>query len=406
MPEEPRHASPPSAPTGSARRAPFGGHLPTVFGLLVAIGAVAVYVHFFLVKAPPPASGPKVVARLTAVEGSVRVKVAGVGPWTVGKSGRELRTGDVVQTDMKAGAAITFLSGNVVTVRQDTVVLISEGDAAVAREATAWHVQSGSVNFDLKQRTEIVTSTTRTTTSADATGSINVTDEGATGVKIFKGSAEVATKSGQTVTLAGNEAVLVDKQGGAGPRIALPPAPTLAAPHSQAELPYVAPPDPSVHLSWNAVSGAATYQVAMDYNVKQAELLLSAALESSDITGTDHAMTGLDPGNYFWRVAGVTREGLEGEFSQVSIFAVVPAVAKATGAPPLEARTADLESIVEVAGRTDPGAQITVDGHPAKVLPDGRFREHFRKTGRSVVVIRATGADGQFTEETLPVAAP
>jgi hypothetical protein len=405
MPEEPRHASPPSAPSRPPRRASFGGHLPTVIGLLVAIAAVAVYVHFFLLKAPPPASGPKVVARLTAVEGSVRVKVTGVGPWTPGKAGRELRTGDVVQTDMKAGAAITFVSGNVVTVRQDTVVLISEGDAAVAQEATAWHVQSGSVNFDLKERTEIVTSTTRTTTSADATGSINVNDEGATGVKIFKGSAEVATTSGQTVTLAGNEAVLVDKQGGAGPRIALPPAPTLTAPHSQAELPYVPPPDPSVHLSWAAVGGAATYQVAMDYNVKQAELLLSAALESSDITGTEHAMTGLDPGNYFWRVAGVTREGLEGEFSQVSIFAVVPPVPKAAGAPPLEARTADLDSVVEVAGRTDPGAQITVDGHLAKVLPDGRFREHFRKTGRSFIVIRATGTDGQFTEEQLPVAA-
>lgn len=402
MPEEPRQGVPPSAPR-PPRRAAFGGYLPTIVGLLVAVSAVSVYVYLFVLK-PKPAAAPKVVARLTAVEGSVRLKSGGAPQWTVGKAGQELRTGDVVQTDVKAGAAITFVSGNVVTVRPDTVILISEGDAKVAQEATAWHVQSGQVSFDLKQRTEIVTTTTRTTTSADARGSVNVTDEGATGVKIFKGSAEVSTTSGQTVKLAGNQAVLVDEKGGAGARIELPPAPALTAPPTQAELAFVAPPDPSVHLAWNAVKGAERYQVAMDFNVVQAELLLSAALEPAEVAGTGHDLSGLDPGKYFWRVAGVTREGLEGEFSRVFIFAVVPKPAEVQRLT-LEAETVDLDSVLEVKGRTEPGAQLTVDGHPAKVRPDGRFSEHLRKTGQAAVVVRATTADGKVTEETLPVRA-
>jgi hypothetical protein len=402
MPEEPRQGAPPSAPSPPRRAAP-GGYLSTIIGLLVAATAIGAYVYFFLLKTPAPKNGPKVVARLSAVEGTVRVKVGGAGAWTPGKVGRELRTGDVVQTDLKSAASIAFESGNVVTVRPDTVILISEGDATVAQDATAWHVQSGQVNFDLKKRTEIVTATTRTTTSGDATGSINVSDEGATGVKIFKGQAEVSTLSGQTVSLTSNQAVLVDKKGGAGQRIALPPAPTLTAPPAQAELTYVAPPQASVHLVWNGVSGAASYQVAMDYNVVQAELLLSAALDPADVKGTTHDMSGLDPGQYFWRVAGVTPEGLEGEFSRVSLFAVV-APPKAAGPPRLEAQMADLTSVLEVKGRTDPSVQLTVDGYPAKVLPDGRFCEHLRKTDRSVVVIRATGPDGQFAEEKLAVA--
>jgi hypothetical protein len=374
-------------------------------GLLIAASAVAVYVYFFLLKAPPPTTiPPKVVARFTAVEGSVVVKVGGLGAEIAGRTGQELRTGDVVQTDLRAAAAITFQNGNVVTVRPDTVVLISEGEAAVAEQATAWHVQSGQVSFDLKRQTEIVTSTTRTTTSAAASGSIDVNDAGGTGVKIFRGSAEVSTTGGQTVILADNQAVLVDKLGGAGPKIALPPAPTLTAPQSQAELPYVRPPNTTAHLTWSAVNNAARYEVAMDYNVVQAELLLSAAFPPANVAETTYAVNALDPGKYFWRVAGVTPEGLEGEFSRVSIFAVMPA-APAASAPRLEARTEDLESVVEVKGRTDPGATLTVDGHPVKVLPDGRFSEHIRKTGRSSIVLRTTSADGQFTEETLPVAA-
>jgi hypothetical protein len=403
MAEEPQQAVPPVTPR-TPRRASLA---PTVIGLVIALSAVAAYVYFFHLKAPAK-PGAKVVARFTAVEGTVRVKVGGVGAWTAGKTGQELRTGDVVQTDIKAGAAITFLSGNVVTVRPDTVVLISEREAAVAQEATAWHVQSGQVNFDLKQGTEIVTPTARTQASADASGSINVTDEGATGVKIFRGSAEVSTTAGQKVTVTDNQAVLVDSKGGAGPKIVLPPAPMLVAPPTQAELPYVTPPQPTAHLTWNAVNGAHRYHVAMDYNVTQADLLLSAALDQSDVNGTNHDLSGLDPGKYFWRVAGVTPEGIEGEFSRVSLFAVMkqpePSPPAAAG-PKLEAQTADLEGVLEVKGRTDPGAQITVDGFAAKVLPDGRFCEHLRKTGEPFVVVRATAADGQFTEEKLPVPA-
>jgi hypothetical protein len=400
MPEAPSPPTP-SAPAAPPRRGAAGGPLPTLIGLLVALSAVGGYFYLYLWKTPPTPRARQVVARFTAVEGAVRVKLGGVGPWTAGKAMQELRSGDVVQTDIKAGAAITFLSGNVVTVRADTVVLISEGNADVAQDATAWHVQSGQVNFDLKQRTEILTSSTRTTTSGDARGSINVTDEGATGVKIFKGSAEVATTSGQTVTLAGNQAVLVDRQGGAGPKIALPPAPTLTGPPTQAELPYVRPPDPTVHLVWNAVGNAAKYQVAMDYNVVQAELLLSAAFEPTDVTATTHDMSGLDPGKYFWRVAGVTAEGFEGEFSTISAFSVI--AAKAASGPSLEAQVVDLESAFVLTGRTDPGAQLSVDGHPIRVLADGRFSEHLRKTEKSSLLLRATGADGQLTERTLAV---
>jgi len=372
-------------------------------GLLVAIAAVGTFVYFFLLAKPASRNAARTVAHLTAVEGSVRVKAGATGAWTPGKAGLELRTGDVVQTNPKAAAAITFLSGNVAKVRPDSVVLISEREGTVAEEATAWHVQSGHVNFDLKRSTEIVTPTARTRASAASSGNIDVSEQGATGVRIFKGEAEVSTKAGQTVTVTDNEAVLVDVQGRAGPRIPLPKAPTLVAPPTQATLPYVAPPHATAQLTWDAVGGATTYHVAMDYNLAQADLLLSTALEQSDVAGTSHELNSLDPGKYFWRVAGVTREGLEGEFSRVSIFAVVKQAEPTPVAPRLEAQATDLESVVEVKGRTDPGSQVTVDGNAAKVLPDGQFCEHVRKTGPSVVVIRATAADGQFTEQTLRV---
>jgi Glucodextranase, domain B len=379
----------------------------SIAGVVIALLAAGAYYLFFL---KPAVVARRQVATITAVEGTVKVKKGGTNDWVPGPVGLGLRNGDVVKTEKASGAQLTFSTGNVVKVRPDSVVLISEGEAAVAEEGTAWHVQSGQVNFQLKQNTEIITPTARTKAAANSSGNINVTDEGGTGVKIFQGSAQVATKQGQTITLAGNQAILVDAKGQAGPKIELPPPPGLVAPPIKAELPYVAPPLATAHLTWGEVKGAATYRVAMDYNVVQADLLLSAALDMPGIGETKHDTANLEPGRYFWRVAGVSKEGLEGDFSRVSSFSVIKALepppSPTDTAPKLSIDTPDvLASVVQVRGRTDPGASVTVDGHAIKVLADGSFSEFVKKGDKPFIVVKATGANGQVTELTQNVSA-
>jgi hypothetical protein len=375
------------------RRSAFGGRLPTLVGLVVALAAVAVYFAFFVNPRPKPTA----VARLSAVEGNVRLKPVETGQWAQAQPSQALRPGDVVQTDPRSGAEVTFFSGNVVRVRPDSVVLISAGDASLAEDATAWHIQSGQVSFELKRSMDIVTATARTRATANSAGNVNVTEEGGTGVKIFRGAAQVSTNQGQTVDLGENQAVLVDGQGKAGPKIELPPAPKAVAPGARAELPYVAAPLATTTLQWEAVRGAQTYRVAMDYNVQRAELLLSAALDQPGITGTAHDLRGLDPGSYFWHVAGVTKEGLEGDFSRVSLFSVVD---KPAAGPSLVVTSAAVsEGVLLVKGRTDRGAAVTVDGHEVTVLPDGTFSEYVNASADAAVVVRATGTDGQTTEK-------
>src|SRR5262249_84079 len=145
-------------------------------------------------------------------------------------------------------------------------------------------------------------------------------------------------------------------KGQAGPKIELPPPPGLVAPPGKAELPYVAPPTATAHLTWGEVKGATTYRVAMDYNVVQADLLLSAALDMPAISKPNQAPQNLGPGGYFGRVAGVRREGLEGDFSKVSSFSVIkpaePAPSPTDTAPKLSMDTPDvLANVVQVRGR-------------------------------------------------------
>jgi hypothetical protein len=391
------------------RRKPFYKDPLSIIGWGIALASIVAYWYFF-VRKPVPKPGQQ-IARLTAVEGKVKVKPNEEEAWGDARLADQLHVGDVVQTETRAGAQISFNSGSVVSVRPDSVVYI--GGSAEASTA-AWRVQSGRVNFSTgDEATEIVTPTLKTTALQNATGNIDVGEAGDTGVKIFRGQAEVETTQGQKITLNENQAVQVDSAGKAGAMLELPPPPTLVAPAPKAKLPLVAPPEASAKLAWNAVKNGTTYRVAMDYNVTQANLLLSAALDEPGITSTSHELKGLNVGRYFWRVSAVNKDGLEGAPSRVSFFAVVvPEVPQPapTPTPGVELPTLVVQALDEVApgvvhvgGRTAAGATVTVDGTAVKVLPDGSFSEYVRHGGKGEVVVRATFPDGQFTEQSRAV---
>ena len=372
-------------------------------GLLVALVSAGVYFFFFL--RPAQQLALQEVARFSALEGDVKVKPNATQQWKPAKNAMILASLDVVQTAPQAGAELLFKTGNVVRLRPDSVVLI--GDTADTSEAT-WRVQSGQVNFELTQNTRIATPTATTKTTGNAEGNISVQDGGLTGIKIFKGTAQVATAKGDQVTLNENEAIKVDAQGKAGKKSVLPKPPVTVAPPAQAEVQFKNKPNTIARLEWKPVTGGASYRVAVDYNVVQANLLLSAALDEPGILAAFHDLKGLDPGKYYWRVAGVNEEGEEGKYSRVSNFVVVteshasptpPPAAAALSLQPLEV----MGSVVALRGRAAPGSTVTVDGIEIRVGPDGSFSEFLKRGDRREVTIKVTGPGGEVTEETRPV---
>ena len=392
-------------------RKPFYKDPLSIIGWGIALASIILY-YWYFVRKPVPKPGQQ-IARLTGVEGKVKVKPNAQEAWGEAALATQLHVGDVLQTETRAGAEISFNSGSVVKVRADSVVYI--GGSAEASTA-AWRVQSGKVNFSVAgEETEIVTPTVRTTALGNATGNIDVGEGGQTGVKIYEGQAQLETTQGQKITLTQNQAVQVDAAGRAGVTMELPSAPTLIAPPPRAKLTVAGATEPSAKLSWTSVKNGETYHVALDYNVTQANLLMSAALEESGVRGTARDIRGLNLGRYFWRVAAVNKDGLEGAFSRVSHFQVVEPqtlqpVAVATPAPEtpslaLVVQAVDEVSpgIVHVGGRAPRGATVTVNGTPVKVLPDGSFSEFVRFTGPGEVVVRATAEDGQFVEQARAV---
>ncbi len=397
-----------AARTGEPPEArPFYADPLRLAGWAITLLALAAYWWLF-VRRPAPAPG-QTIARLTAVEGRVRVKANAREAWAEARLAELLHVGDVVQTEARSGAVISFDAGSVVRVRPESIVFV--GGSAEASSA-AWRVSSGRVNFAVgEQDAQILTPQATARAAANAAGQIDVSAAG-TGLKIFRGQAELETAAGQTIALTENQAVQVDAGGRVGARQQLPPPPTPLTPATRTTLPFVAPPGSVTTLAWTASPRAATYRVAMDFNVTQADLLLSAALDLPGLPTTEHTLSGIDPGRYFWRVAGVTADGLEGAFSRVSLFSVLrpesPRVRPSPAPPPAPALVLQAVErvgggVVHVSGRADPAAALTVNGTRVGVMPDGSFSEYLQLASPGEVLVRSTAGDGRSSEQRRPV---
>lgn len=359
---------------------------------------------------PPPVESALVTARFTALEGSVKVRPFGKLEWLSADSAMVLHKGDLVRTGAGTTAEVTFFDGTVVHVRPESLIKIEEAfdDPATKRRKVAWHINSGEVNFKTSERrgastgtAEISTPSVRVTQGEAAAGGIRVDEAtGEANLRQFAGRGQAETSTGEKIELTDNQGVKVDRAGKAGPKITLPDAPELQAPPHQAEISYGDPGLATTALLWKAVPGAVAYNVMLDYS----PFFNRPVVDQRGVRQTTVELRGLEAGKYYWRVSAVDAAGSEGPYSNFARFAVSrPAGAASAGPPPpLTLEGLDLRgTILQIKGRTEPGATVTVNGQKVDVQNDGSFNEFVtlaEQPGTQTVVVRAVGVAGGTRE--------
>jgi hypothetical protein len=110
----------------------------------------------------------------------------------------------------------------------------------------------------------------------------------------------------------------------------------------------------------------------------------------------------LDAGSYYWKVAAIGGEGVEGAFSDPWRFTLAKAPPVAASPPLLVIDAAELKgNVLHVRGRTEPGASLTLDGQRLEVQVDGSFNEFVAFGGAvgATVAVKAAGVGGGTTEQ-------
>jgi hypothetical protein len=349
-------------------------------------------------------------AQFVNIEGSVLVKVAGSLRWDAANKTMVLSKADLVRTGAGSSAEIKFFNGAVFKVRPDCVFIVEESseDPRSRQRRAAVKVQSGEVNFLLQRdvpgsATTISTPTVRTTAADEAEGRVVVTGGGASTLSLFRGTMEGQTSTGERLTLAANEGVKIDAEGRAGPKLTLPGVPTLMAPPPNADISYPNPEEAITLLAWKAVPEAVAYHVLVDMTAS----FNRPVVVRKEWRSLSMELRGLEVGGYYWQVAAVDKDGSQGNFCEPSRFVVSQGTPR--GAPP----ALSLEPLnprgrtVQVKGRTEAGAAVTVNDLAIQVRADGSFNEILTlNPGRQEIVVRAVGSGGGVAEQRRPVVAP
>jgi hypothetical protein len=380
-------------------------------GVALVLAAATGAWFLFLRSGPAPTPPPQTVeigARFTSIEGSVQVKHAGTLEWIEATTAVVLRRNDLVRTGPGSTAEILFAGGDQISLRPDSLTSIVESSQnPVSRQhRVALSIQSGEANFQtspstVSGSTTISTPTVRTTVERETAGNILVEEGGDTGIRIFQGSGQAETTTGERIQLASNEGVRVGADGTAGPKTILPQVPILTAPPNETEVSYPDPARAITLLMWNGVASAESYRVMVDFSKTFARPLFDRRVTEN----TQMELRGLDTGTYFWKVAAVDEEGVEGSFAPAASFSLLKTPQSAAKPPPLAVDTLELRgNILHVRGQTAPGANVTLNGVRIEVQSDGSFNEFVMyEAGPTTVLMRATSVSGGVAELRRPI---
>lgn len=383
-------------------------------GAVVVALMVAAGLGFRLLSdRPAPAVGEErkdIAAIFASLQGNVKTRSVGGLDWNTAAIAVPLRRSDLVRTYPSSSAEIKFFDETRVTVRPDSLITIEETSQSPNSTSgrVAWKVSSGEINYETARKesgaTEAFTPTFRLSLEGNSSGTMRVGEGGVTAVAQIAGAANIETKAGEKIRLVANEGLRVDAAGKAGAKQLLPAAPSAHPPGDAAGLLSLAEGAPVV-LAWSASTGSTAYRVEVEQVTPTGRIVV---FDRGGLEGAPVSVPGLPPGEFVFRVAGLTQDGVQGRFSEAVPFRlerIAPARPEAAATIPIliieafESRS----NVIRLVGKTEPGARLTVNGEPVNVQPDGSFREFLtlaRKQGEQRVMIRATSRSGGVAEET------
>jgi hypothetical protein len=338
-------------------------------------------------------------AQFISIQGDVEYRRGDGGDWQEGRSRIPLQNGDYVRTSENGSAEIMFLDGTLYTVRQNTQFIVSSSRTAAGREEQAIEMEYGWVDLNTAQGTSNVkTPNAVARVQQDSEAFVAVDRESSEGrFGALTGGIELTSKGGLKRDVKALQQVVQTGELLSEPA-PLPGRPSLITPADNVDLDLDRARQ--VSLTWDPVPNAAHYAL----QVSRSHLFVDNLIDVKNRPAT-HATLGLrGEGTFQWRVAAYDKNGVQGPWSQPWKFRVASfraTMGEKDDTPP-ELDLDDVKSygsIFIVAGRSEPGAQIEINGEPVKVAADGAFTKtvQLSKEGWSFIEIKARDSWGNET---------
>jgi hypothetical protein len=316
-------------------------------------------------------------ARFVNLDGKVQVKKVNSVTWASADYQLTLDKGDLVQTGPEGVARIAFADGTQYTVKGDTLVTVEENLVEHDRASSVGvHISSGQV--DLATGTWEVPGSKAEVSFENAVASLQANTRAAVRSDPDTKQQEITVASGSAELNRGSEHMDIGQfekvtfpTGGQMTKSQVLAPPELVQPLNLQPITVNDPKHDPVHFAWNAVATAKMYEFQISTTAAFNHVVMDKKIASESVE-----ITGLDPGDYFWRVRAIDADGKTSDVSDPFKFILV--VHGKEQEMLLEVDSTELNgNVVEVIGRTEPGAALIINGEQvASIQADGHFR-HF-----------------------------
>jgi hypothetical protein len=348
-------------------------------------------------------------ARFVNLDGKVQVKKVNSVRWVEADFHTPLDKGDLIQTGADGAARITFADGTEYTVKSDTLVTVEENSMGSDRPTSvAVRINTGAV--DLATPNWSSPDSKAAVSMEDATAQLHSNSRAAVKADPEKKENEIVVSGGSAEVKRGQETVELAQWQKANISTGSPiqksnvlAPPNLVAPLNLAPIVVENPKSSSIQFEWKAVPDAVSYTLRISTTK-----MFTKTVTDAKVNGTGAEITGLDGGDYFWNVFATDAKKQNSEVSETFKFTL--ATQGKTQDMVLEIVSTQIHGrVVEIIGRTEPGAALIVNGQSVpNIAPDGSFR-HFTEpleAGPHTIVVIGQNRRGGTAKQQVSIVVP
>ena len=354
--------------------------LVTILILLRPPWLVRAWTSLFGGEGEPVAAQAGSQAKFINLDGTVKVKKRDSASWVDADLRTPLEPGDSVQTGPSGNARITFVDGTTYLVKPDTLIVI-ETNTAFHNRSTSVAVQVSTGSVDLTTGSWEVATSTSEVRFENAVARMQQNTRAAVRQNPDSNIHEITVNEGGANVRRGTESIEIGPYERASfpkpdqplrtEKVLAPPQ--LARPRNLEPIISANPSREVIRFEWSPVPRARNYRLRISTSP-----LFANPVVDRQLNGTSFSARGFEPADYYWTVRALderNQESAEGEPNRFTLSAQ----------PATEQLLLKIESIVqhgrviEIRGRTEPGATVTINAEPvASVKPDGTF-VHFTR---------------------------
>jgi cbb3-type cytochrome oxidase subunit 3 len=337
-------------------------------------------------------------AQFIQIQGDVEYRRGDGGEWQEARSRVQLQPGDYVRTSEGGSAEIMFVDGTLYTVRPNTQFIVSPGSPGAGKAEQSIVMEYGWVNLSTspKSASNVKTPGAMARVQQDSEAFVSVDKETSQGrFGAYRGGMELASNGGLTREVGALQQVVQTGDLLSEPK-PLPGRPELIEPADNRALDL--DQTRRLVLAWAPVQGATRYAL----QVSRSHLFVDNVIDAENRAKTRATLGLRGEGAFQWRVAAYGADGLQGPWSEPRKFRVASsrtASGEKKDTVPPELDLDDVKtygSIFIVAGRSEPGARVEVNGEQVKTGVDGTFTKpvQLTKEGWNIIEVRARDAWG------------